>query len=146
MSLVFAVCAACSVTEPTSVYDACAPLSLTAPSATDAQLASIDAAIAAWAAVGVRGPTRAAADATVTVTFEPAASAFYGYYDSGAIYVNDDLADDARTITLAHELGHALGLAHVTERASVMNPGNLDIAPTGDDAGAIIARWGECSP
>lgn len=138
-------CAACSVNEPTAVFDACAPLSLSAPDATDAQLASIDAAIAAWGAVGIAAPTRSPAAATIAVTFERAGDAFYGYYDAGAIEINVGLGDDQRTITLAHELGHALGLAHITERASVMNPGNLVVAPTADDAAAIIARWGSCS-
>ena len=130
------------------MFDGCEPLTFTAPDATDAQLASIDAAIGEWRAVGVAALTGSSADSTLEIVFEPAGSAFYGYYDGSSIYINSALTDDSkRAITIAHELGHALGLVHVpaNQRASVMNPGNLVVAPTSEDASAIAARWGECA-
>ena len=132
------------------VYDACAALELSAPDASAAELAAIDAALAAWAAVGVTAPTRAAADATVDVRFEPSNPALYGYYDpdTATILVITQLTDPSeRAITIAHEVGHALGLVHIptTVRSSVMNPGNLQVAPTSDDRDALVARWGACA-
>ena len=106
------------------VFDVCAPIRLSAPGATAAQLAGVDAAAALWRDHGV-------------------------YEDEvGVVFVNTDLTDpDARTITIAHELGHAFGLWHVaaSERPSIMNPGNLQVLPTVDDQAALAARWGTCA-
>ena len=56
------------------------------------------------------------------------------------------LGGSAQAVTIAHEIGHAFGLAHVPagERASVMNPGNLNIEPNADDAATLALRWGAC--
>ena len=86
----------------------------------------------------------------VTIVFRPASGAFYGFYDdtTATVYVNVDLADRAqRAIVIAHELGHALGLVHVSPstRASVMNPGNVTIAPDDGDRAALAAIWGSCA-
>lgn len=92
-------------------------------------------------AVGLR------ADTTVPVVFEEAADAFHGLYDdtAGVIYVNTALTDPRElSIVIAHELGHAFGLPHVTGRASVMNPGNLTITPNASDQAALEALWGNC--
>lgn len=130
-------------------FDPCAPLRLDAPGASDAQAAAIDQAIAAWQ---VSAASRAAppASAVVEVQFVDGPPEEYGFFDdAGAtIYVNRELDGDARAITIAHELGHAFGLVHVAPavRASVMNAGNLTIAPTADDRAAIAARWGACAP
>jgi len=87
------------------------------------------------------------ADTTVNVVFEEAASAFHGLYDdsAGVIYINTEITDPkVLPIVIAHELGHAFGLPHVTGRASVMNPGNLTIAPNESDQAALEALWGNC--
>jgi predicted Zn-dependent protease len=47
---------------------------------------------------------------------------------------------------IAHELGHAFGLVHVSPdtRPSVMNPGNTTVAPNDGDRAALEALWGTC--
>jgi predicted Zn-dependent protease len=148
VTIVLFACAACTASEtaPSRAFDACAPLEVAAPAA---EFATVDRAIAAWQALGITAPTRASAADRVAIVFTAAPAGAYGYYDGDAatIYVDADLGDDPRGITLAHELGHALGLVHVaaSERASVMNPGNLTVAPTAEDRDAVVALWGACA-
>lgn len=149
------VCAACSdgTLGDVRTFDACSPLAVTAPAATDAQRASLAGASAAWASVGVTAidDTGSATD-SVALVFANGSPAEYGFYDGAAspptITINLDLDDTTRAVAIAHELGHAFGLVHVpaATRASVMNPGNLVVAPTADDAAAISAIWGACAP
>ena len=85
----------------------------------------------------------------ISLEFQAAAEMFHGFYDDqrGVVYINLSLEDDhQRSVTIAHELGHAFGLVHVqaSERASVMNPGNLTVEPTAADAAALTALWGNC--
>lgn len=130
------------------VFDPCSPVAVAAPGASDDQLASIDSGLALWRAQGtglVRGDPP-----EITIAFRDAAAAIYGFYDdtTATVYVNIHLADDAqRAITVAHELGHALGLVHIAPaiRASVMNPGNLTIEPNDGDRVALARRWGSCN-
>lgn len=73
----------------------------------------------------------------------------FGLYDDerGKILVNAGLEPESEiTITIAHELGHAMGLTHVdpTERRSVMNPGNTETPPGIGDRDALTAMWGAC--
>lgn len=144
------VCVGCGTgsAAPALTFDPCNPTTITAPAATSDQVASIDAAIAMWHMRGVAGLARG--DATqVAVEFRDATDAIYGFYDdtTATVYVNTRVDDpERRAITIAHELGHALGLVHIPldERASVMNPGNLTIAPTADDSAALVALWGSC--
>jgi hypothetical protein len=49
-----------------------------------------------------------------------------------------------RAITVAHELGHALGLPHINDRESVMNSGNLEVLPLSEDADDLRDLWGAC--
>lgn len=130
------------------MVDACAPLALTT-TAGGAELASITQASALWAAVGITGPSEPGASETVAVAFVPSAPGVFGFYDDVAVTldISDALDDDQRAIVIAHELGHAFGLVHVppSERASVMNAGNLAIAPTAADRLAVAALWGDCA-
>ncbi len=127
-------------------HDACAPLALVSAAPTEVQSAGIEAAQALWRdkgapSLGLR------AGATVEVQFDDAAPAFHGLYDdqTGIIYINRDLTDERMlSIVIAHELGHAFGLLHISGRSSVMNPGNLTIAPNAEDQQAIEALWGAC--
>ena len=131
-------------------FDPCDALVVDAAGATDAQRAGVEDATALWRARGAAGVTAAALDGApvIPVRFEAADPASHGYYDDVAavIYINLDLDADARAIAIAHELGHAFGLYHVSadERISVMNPHNLATAPTADDQAAIVALWGAC--
>jgi hypothetical protein len=88
----------------------------------------------------------------VPLRFEDAPSAFRGVYEDevGEVVINQRLATepDVLAITVAHELGHAMGLSHVdpTERASLMNPANTTVAPTSEDRAQLVARWNGCAP
>ncbi len=137
------------------MFDPCDPVLVTSPEATADQQASLDSALASWHALGANGPTDMAAALDpdvpqVTVRYRDASGAIYGVYDDtdATIYVNTRVDDASqRAITIAHELGHALGLVHVAadERPSVMNPGNLTIAPNVEDAAELARLWGACS-
>jgi predicted Zn-dependent protease len=141
--------AACSGGGDTTIditHDACAPLALVSPAATEVQLTGISDAQALWRergapALGLR------AGATVEVRFQRAANNFHGLYDDehGVIYINQQITiRSVLAIVIAHELGHAFGLPHVTDRVSVMNPGNLSTPPTEADQRALAALWGNC--
>jgi hypothetical protein len=134
------------------VFDPCGPVSLLPVDATDNEQAAVDSAIEMWSRTGVGALARApAADdpaAELEVRFEDAAPIFYGVYDdeSGVVFINRRLGDDhARAVTIAHEVGHALGLPHIADRDSVMNPENLVHEPNADDAGELQSLWGDCA-
>jgi Matrixin len=131
-------------------YDPCQPPHLIAPAASASQRAGIASALRLWrthtAEVAIPEDER-----VLEVELQRASGAFLGLYDdrAGIIYLNDDLGDgSALAIVAAHELGHAFGLHHVGPdvRASVMNPGNLDVAPTEDDLRMLATLWGACEP
>jgi Zn-dependent peptidase ImmA (M78 family) len=87
----------------------------------------------------------------VPLTFQVAAAPFHGLYDdrAGRIFVNEDLTDVAPLrITIAHEIGHAFGLPHVSAsvRRSLMNTGNTTVSITPEDVDALAAIWGRCPP
>ena len=134
-------------------HDACAPLTVTASAPTEAQTTAMHGAIALWREHGAPslvppgGDPRALAPA-IEIRFEDAAPPFFGLYDDerGVIYINQQITDPAAlTILIAHELGHAFGLEHVTGRTSLMNPGNYAQPPTAEDEAALAALWGSCT-
>ena len=149
VAFVLVACTSDSVSTIGHTVDACAPLALVTAAPTDLQHAGIEGAHALWRergapALGLR------AGSTLEIRFEDAALAFRGLYDDveGVIYVNRGIADERTlSIVIAHELGHAFGLEHVSagDRASVMNPGNLTTVPNAADQAAIESRWGVCA-
>ena len=142
-----AACTSDGTPQSSRTFDPCVPVTVGAPDASDAQRTSIAAAIEMWHAAGLAAPSDSgAAEPTIVIRFESAAPAIFGLYDDATIHINIELDGAARSITIAHELGHAFGLVHVPigERASVMNAGNLTIAPAGDDLAPLAAIWGAC--
>jgi hypothetical protein len=154
--LAAAACAACGdpqASEGAGAHDACAPLTITAAAASPAEQAGVDGALALWRDHGVSAfdaaPPGAQQAVTIDIQFAEAAAAFHGVYDPAAdrVLINRDLTDPATVaIVIAHELGHAFGLVHVSPaaRLSLMNPGNLATPPTDADQQAVEALWGRC--
>jgi len=148
-----AACGGPRSNEPTLTFDPCRALALvTDASATTEELTALEAGLALWndrARTALSRADRAppSADA-VAIHFQQAAAPFHGLYDGQAaeIFINTDLADHQAAVAVAHEVGHAFGLVHVAPaaRASVMNPGNLDVEPTAGDVAALGALWGTC--
>jgi hypothetical protein len=132
-------------------YDPCAARVLPA-GATDDDIASLDAALALWNERGGFRLLRSAGGGEegqpLVVHFRDSLGALRGYYDDevGEVAIYRGLKSRARTITIAHEIGHALGLWHVerSEQRSVMNPGNTTIEPTHRDIADVRELWGEC--
>ena len=130
------------------VYDPCEPVVIT-PSAelTAPQREGITAAISLWRGVGLDAITLdpQAGTQRVPIRFIPTVAMLHGIYQpkTGEVQVNTRMAGRELDITIAHELGHALGLPHIlaSERVSVMNPGNSTIAPTPDDERQLRVRW-----
>jgi hypothetical protein len=136
---------------PYVAFDACAPLHLTTDAGlTDAQAAGILAAMPLWnERAGTQIMMGADPGATgLPIHFQNAGAPFHGLYDapSGQVFINTDLSGAPLAITIAHEIGHAFGLAHVPadQRTSVMNPNNLNVEPTAEDVDTLATRWGGC--
>ena len=139
--------AACGGTQDTTIditHDPCAGVALDGGT-TEIQRGGLDAALRLWRDGGVA--LDRAEPATISVLFQPASQAFRGLYDDerGIILVNDSIEEPAPlAIVIAHELGHAFGLPHVTDRPSLMNPANLTQPPTDEDRHAVEELWGRC--
>jgi len=137
------------------VFDPCEAVALVpAPGAGADEVASLDRAVEMWQRMGLTGLARAEPGAAprsgrvLEVRFETAAQVFYGVYDDevGVVFINRRLSDDhARAVTIAHEVGHAFGLPHISGRDSVMNPKNLVHEPNAEDAAELHAMWGDCA-
>jgi hypothetical protein len=160
--LAFGICVlgACSHVDDDGVidvvHDACAPIGVqvTEPVvATAVQTRGVSDALSLWAAHGIAmapidDATKIPVADTVPVRFESAAEAFHGVYDdeNGVIYINSKITDPhALAVTLAHELGHAMGLVHVDGEPSLMNKGNTSVEPTPADMQRLTELWGACS-
>ncbi|MBZ0232072.1 MAG: hypothetical protein K8M05_06935 [Deltaproteobacteria bacterium] len=135
------------------VFDVCQPFVVNAPEADTLQRAGIERALDLWRERGVAAATTMPLEGApvVEVRFADASPAFHGVYEDevGVIYINSRLTDpETMAIVVSHELGHAFGMWHVSsdDRHSVMNPGNLEIAPTSDDGVALVEMWGPCAP
>lgn len=129
-------------------HDVCTPITISSPAATASQMTGIDDAFALWRSHGVDTLERGS-EGVIEVRFEPAAGLFFGLYDdeNSVIYINAAITDPEKLqIVIAHELGHAFGLEHVTGRASLMNPGNFGVLPTAEDEAAVDALWRPCAP
>ena len=127
-------------------HDVCGAIGVTSANTSAPQTAAIAAAVDLWRArgVGLLGDTTAA---PIEIRFEPAAAAFRGVYDdeSGIVFINSKITDpEILSIVIAHELGHAFGLSHVTSYTSVMTDGNTTTRPTDADERALQALWGTC--
>jgi hypothetical protein len=151
-------------------FNACARLDVgVAPALSAEQMQGVTDAMAMWnqAAGTALGPMTMLPGASSTtaegvtnavtptpmvpLTFQVAAPPFHGLYDdrAGRIFVNQDLTDlGPLHITIAHEIGHAFGLPHVSPsvRLSLMNSGNTTIGVTPEDVDAVAAIWGRCAP
>ena len=146
--------AACGNVQDTTInvtYDPCQPLAVhVADEATKSQRDGVAQALTMWNDEAGTQLTldEAAADDVVDLRFEASFEAFHGVYldETGEVVVNDDLTGRPQAITVAHELGHAFGLVHVDPkiRASVMNAGNLDVAPNAGDARDVREDWPGC--
>jgi len=167
-SLGAASCGNDAKTTLNRTFNACAPLHIAIdPGTAPARAQAIADGLALWNNLagtqltdgpalnpdGASAPDAAAADAAtaeVPMRFASAAPAFHGLYDDDAaiVFINQDLDGNARalSITVAHEVGHVMGLLHVptSTRPSLMNPGNLTVEPTPADADALAALWGPC--
>jgi hypothetical protein len=87
-----------------------------------------------------------APSATLPLRFQVAADPSHGFFDPvrGEVLINDDLVARPLVVTIAHEIGHAFGLFHVSGRPSVMNAGNLDVEPNAGDVESLAQLWGQC--
>ncbi len=119
---------------------------------TELQVAGLADAVELWrnhGAPSLGEHDRYRSDAGIPIEFAPSAPFAFGHYDdeNGRILINSRVTERAAlSIVIAHELGHAFGLEHVTDRPSLMNPGNLEQGPTDADRAALVERWGECAP
>jgi hypothetical protein len=129
-------------------YDPCEPIVvLPSEASTGVQRDAIASAISMWREVGLTTLTLdpEAGTQRIPVSFKKVVALFHGIYEpsNGQVQVNSAMQDRALDVTIAHELGHAIGLLHIpdAERSSLMNPSNSTVAPTQDDERQLRKRW-----
>lgn len=133
-------------------FDPCLPLQVEpAADTTASEMASLDAALTMWNKLGLTHATREKVPGAqrLPVRFEKSMAMFRGVYldETGELVVNRGLTEPhQRAVVIAHELGHAYGLWHVSQkiRKSVMNSGNLTIEPLPADNDELRANWPSC--
>jgi hypothetical protein len=132
------------------VFDPCARIVLApAPDVTDQELDIVRSGLAMWSEVATN-PFDIERDATspqIAIRFADAALLVLGAYEDerAEVFINRRLAREVQAVTVAHELGHAMGLQHIEDRASVMNRANETVLPNGEDRSALEAIWGDCA-
>lgn len=130
-------------------FDPCKPLALVVTD--EGRVPVVEAGVALWRDVFpvqvtvIQTPTTAP---SLPIHFVESAL-YMGRFDDGRGTI--ELATRVpeghpMAVVLAHELGHAYNLYHVSkgERVSVMNKGNHEVGPTAEDGAALTARWGRC--
>jgi hypothetical protein len=137
-----------------TTFDPCSDLTVAVvggPSA--AELESVEEAVLVWDAVlptQIEVSPEPGPAGTLTIHFDSGDTYYRAlYFDAiGAIHVSrEHLAEADYPLAIAHELGHAFGLFHVSpdERESLMNVGNLEIPATDADADAVRELWDACA-
>jgi hypothetical protein len=140
---------ACASDEVATVYNPCAPLTIALdPDASADEVRGVEDAIQLWSEVlpvQITIGTGERDDDVLPIHFEAGVPYRAMYWDSiGVISINRErVAPADYSLAIAHEMGHAFGLLHVgpEERPSVMNVGNLEVAPTAEDAAGVRACW-----
>lgn len=129
-------------------FDPCTGISAqVSADASPVQAQGVRDAVALWHKVAQLKMSADPGMATVPVGFQKAADVFHGLYepDRGDVLINEDLSDPHQlAVVIAHELGHSMGLVHITSYTSVMTSGNLTVEPQAADAQALIDIWGQC--
>lgn len=137
LSLFFLVGCGGERNEFLTVFDPCRPLVL----ASAIESPSIGDAIDMWNAVSNTGLTVESSTTADVLPIEFEDTELYlGRYDDEAVMIRLASRVEQRrvlAIVLAHELGHAFGLKHVSGRRSVMNKGNTTIEPLEADGAAL---------
>lgn len=132
------------------VFDPCSAAVVAAEGTEPHELEAIDAGLALWNQAAGLALARADVPGAIPIAFVLTLPSLFGVYDDevGTITINRRIdAHDARSIVVAHELGHAFGLDHTAreEGASLMNPGNTTVPPTNEDVLRLRGLWGACA-